>query len=335
MSYKAKSLIISGTKYKTHEISEAIESFNRQWQLFHSSDTDIQLFHYTTLKGLQGILDERMIWSSHTNSFNDPTELQYGKNLIVDELTARLNEIVIPEIQQMLKQIIYEVNIFIREYQNYVTCFCESGSLLSQWRSYAESGGGFSIGFVFTSETTYYHQIDELNESSYLALRKVVYEKEKQMQWVKTYVDKLLKAAEEALFRLNTTSGEVPIAWAEKAATQAINVFIELVISFKNPAFYQEAEWRIIKIKQASHKPGLLHFRQEKSELIPYLHTYICTSKSSHKFPINKIIVGPLSEPKQTKASIKLYVHKAAKLENKIAIDADSIFIDDARFRIR
>jgi hypothetical protein len=220
-------------------------------------------------------------------------------------------------------------------YHNYVTCFCESGNLLSQWRGYTDNGGGYSIGITFTSDTTFFQQIDNLQDDSYHILRKVVYEPKEQKDRISNYIQGLINASRTALARFESIADGIPSTWSSQAAPQAINVFIDLVISFKNPAFHEEADWRLVKVMQASHKPEFLHFREGKYGLIPYLHTYICEKRDVYKFPLNQITFGPFLDPPQATASIELLVHNVARSENPIQIDANIVGIKDAGFRIR
>ena len=40
-----------------------------------------ELFHYTTIEGLKGILENRCVWSTHFEYLNDSTEVIYGQTL--------------------------------------------------------------------------------------------------------------------------------------------------------------------------------------------------------------------------------------------------------------
>jgi len=336
MSYMAKSIWLLEPANYTSEIRHAMETFYKSWLPLHSKEDDIYLYHYTTLSGLQGILTNRMFWSSHSSSFNDPSELQYGKQLVKEELRKAKNYEDRREITKMLDELLNYVDVYDTIlYHNFVTCFCESGNLLSQWRGYADDGGGFSIGVTFSTDTSFFHEIDNLKDTSYLILRKVIYEPAKQKTLISKYIQSLIEASNTALNRFESSTYGIPTTWSVEAALQAINIFIELIISFKNPAFQEEAEWRLIKVIQASHKPELCHFRDTKSGLIPYLHTYICEKKDVHKFPLHQIRFGPLLDPSQTKSSLELLVHRLSKNANPIMMDANTISISDAGYRIR
>jgi Protein of unknown function (DUF2971) len=213
MSYEAKPQYLMDPLNNTQELEEVISDFYESWLTFHSRNENIKLYHYTNLDGLQGILNKRMLWSSHTGSFNDPAELQYGKDLIVSELTQKKNVVTHREIQTLLEELISLIKIYDTVfYHNYVTCFCESGNLLSQWRGYADSGGGYSIGLEFSPETSFYHQINNFQNSSYMILRKVEYELEKQKEWISSYIAALIEASGNAIARFEKSANGIPNA---------------------------------------------------------------------------------------------------------------------------
>ncbi len=66
-----------------------------------------------------------------------------------------------------------------------------------------------------------------------------------------------------------------------------------------------------------------------------YISRIICKNAEDHDFPLHQITIGPLAEPKQTKASIELFIHNTAMNESPIIINAQSVSITDAGFRIR
>ena len=66
------------------------------------------------------------------------------------------------------------INTF--KYNIFITCFSEEKDLLSQWKGYANSGFGYSIGFKFS-------QIIERQKMKYFnfaTLKKVIYDSDKQ-----------------------------------------------------------------------------------------------------------------------------------------------------------
>ena len=67
----------------------------------------------------------------------------------------------------------------------YIACFCEEGDLLSQWRGYAASGGGYALGLGGPL-------IARDEASSKVILRKVIYDPKKQRKVLEDWLDALL-----------------------------------------------------------------------------------------------------------------------------------------------
>jgi hypothetical protein len=76
-------------------------------------------------------------------SLNDAAEASYATNLIFETLTAHH-----PDIPQGSRETVEtQLNYLFPLYTPFITCFCENGDLLSQWRGYSDQGEGFAIGF--------------------------------------------------------------------------------------------------------------------------------------------------------------------------------------------
>jgi hypothetical protein len=121
------------------------------------------LFHYTTAAGLLGILETKRIWATDLRFLNDAQELTYGRQAVIDAIEARKLREIDPGkyaykgeagLQEAgaraeLFDLVLDHNrtsVGFCDYGVYVTCFCQNGDLLSQWRGY---GGdhGYSVEF--------------------------------------------------------------------------------------------------------------------------------------------------------------------------------------------
>jgi hypothetical protein len=336
MGYKAEALYLLNPAHFAQEIDGAIKDFYKLWLSRHSYENDKILYHYTDINGLKGIVTDRVFWSSHSRSFNDPEELQYGKDLVIQRLQYQLGNATDKNIIELLDDLTnFTESYDTIMYQNYITCFCENGNLLSQWRGYADSGGGYNIGVSINSDTAFYHSTDDLSISSSITLRKVIYDQEEQFVLVDKYLDMIVDAASKSI-ATNAKAG-IPLSktWATEAALQSVNILLDLLISFKNSAFQEEDEWRLIKVKQASSNPQTLHFRDGTSNLIPYLKTFMSNSHIDNTFPIKEITIGPQSEPNQAKAFIELYLHNSETSKSPIKLSAGGVVINPAGFRLR
>ncbi len=336
MSYDAKPIWFYQVSKSSSHIRQAIDKFYRSWLPEHSRSADLQLYHYTTLKGLKGIIGNRSIRLTHTSTLNDPTELKYGKELILSILNNELSNKHEEIIEKLLFALISQIEIFDEIiYQTYVACFCESSSLLSQWRAYGHRGGGYNLGFEFTSDTKFYHTPGHSEEESFVILRKIIYEPDKQKKLITDYVSLIVSYANDAIKYFKNHDG-IPKGWASSAALESASILFDLMLSFKNSVFSEENEWRLILTRTHWYKPDQLQFGENEKGLTPYIETHIIERKEDKTvFPLRTIKFGPMLDISSTKSALKLYVRKEAVSENNIKIDANKIHISDAGFSLR
>lgn len=336
MSYHAKEIWFYNPVRSTPQIRQAIENFWKFWLPEHSTDDDLQLYHYTTIDGLKGIIKNRSLWLTHTSTLNDPTELKYGKEIILNILHSEIGNRHEEIINKFLNSLIGEVNSFDEiMYEAYVACFCKSDNLLSQWRAYGHRGGGYNLGFTFTSNTKFYQTPDHTEKESHVILRKIIYDYNKQQKIVTEYISSIISYAKDAVKYFKNHDG-IPKIWESMAAMEAANILCDLMLSFKNPVFSEENEWRLILVRQSHHKAEQLQFKENENGLIPYFETYLIENIDANAFfPIHSIKFGPMLDVSSTKSALTLFVRKEAVLENNIKIKADAVRISGAGYSLR
>jgi hypothetical protein len=125
------------------------------------------VYHYTNAPGLLGIITSSALWASDVEFLNDAEELTYARTDVLDRLRIVADETASAidksnGAEQMRVEMIRNVVAELEKtaetsrsaaYHAYVTCFCESDDLLSQWRGYGGSGG-YAIGFRTASFPT-------------------------------------------------------------------------------------------------------------------------------------------------------------------------------------
>ena len=106
------------------------------------------LYHYTDAPGALGILSSSQIWASDAFFMNDTSELRYGLDIITDAWTRVRENVATSEQRECLDGFLHLIHgKFADFYSTYLSCFCEGGNLLSQWRGYGKPGSGFALGF--------------------------------------------------------------------------------------------------------------------------------------------------------------------------------------------
>jgi hypothetical protein len=105
------------------------------------------LYHYTTLTGLLGIVNSKVLWATDIRYLHDEKEfhlaLDITRSLLTELRDSSAPSTYAPFIPSLLSKIdaIDAPGIF-------VTCFTGNGDLLSQWRGYCGPEVGCSIGWT-------------------------------------------------------------------------------------------------------------------------------------------------------------------------------------------
>src|SRR5713226_3346939 len=144
--------------------AELLERINEGHRRFYDEYkpeeiTTPELYHYTTVTGLSGILETSSLFGTHIEFLNDTSEVTHAYEIaskVFRELEADANLI-----EGLVGTRIAEYGRFfftfpkiLRGDDAFVTSFCEADDLLSQWRGYGM--GGFAVGFKpLVSEGTF------------------------------------------------------------------------------------------------------------------------------------------------------------------------------------
>lgn len=321
MAYTSRPIYLQVPAVHTPELEDAIKPFHSDWLEKHTLDDGKQLFHYTDLNGLQGILKKRELWLSHISSLNDPFELKYGQNLVARELDNQI----VKEDDDNLREFYKSIKISVGSFGNFIhqpfiACFCESENLLSQWRAYANNGGGFNLGFEISDDSLITYDKSDLQNGFKPLLRKIIYKPEVQTSLIKDYLDKISEGYKKGIIG-KVSDGMDQNYHSAVMGSQASNLLLDLILSFKNPAFSEEKEWRLINITLDHHQPEKLNFRESEHGLIPYKQSYIYDKNDdSYAFPIKSIRLGPSVDQESQKSAIKLFLNHSAAIENELLI---------------
>lgn len=344
MVYRSQPLYLMSSASPTKEVQEAMDSYHSLWLAKHDLSEGSHLYHYTTLSGMRGILKDRALWYGHASSLNDPMEIQYGKKIISDVLNNVMKQQDQAEVRAFHMALLAQVEAFGKNmFHAFVVCFCESGNLLSQWREYADRGGGYCLGFAFSSATRFESDLGILGEGNSPYLRKVIYDEDEQRELVRRYVDAVCGAAKKALDRLSATPCSdqsislSPAVIMTRMAMHAVNVLLDMLLCFKHVAFKEEKEWRLVRVTREDYQPENLQFRETAHGLVPYrpTHIYDRQEDGQPQFPLRSISFGPTLDSVRTCAAINLLLHHTAKDQHPIALPSPyQIDITDPGYKL-
>ncbi len=107
------------------------------------------VYHYTSQQILSEILDTKEIWLSHALDMNDPSEIFFGIDVIINILTDTLNKnSKVLEFVQAEYEKMHDFNRFIHSAPIFIFSLTEKDDDLKQWVHYGNDSRGVSIELV-------------------------------------------------------------------------------------------------------------------------------------------------------------------------------------------
>lgn len=238
-------------------------------QVFPEKLPDI-IYHYTTQKGILGIIQTKEMWATQVHFLNDKNEIYLTFSLLKQELQHQFNKAQCPDYKAMMHSIL----TFLDEMDQGHICissFCERGDLLSQWRGYGNQGKGYAIGFDREKLTKIANQHN-------FVLWPCVYDPALQKELVSYLVDSWGQK-----FAYNKVTKEEMLTKIDVDVCQLAPIL-------KDESFSEEKEWRLVSSVVADESPRFA-FREGEFSLIPYYNFPVTDPETGHC--IDKIVVGP------------------------------------------
>lgn len=255
----------------------------------------MDLFHYCSNFAFLSILQERQIILSELTLSNDTLEGRWAKR-IFSQLCSE-DSVLAEHVEKLSSNF-----DFLTEFASAMGfCLSEDGDLLSQWRGYADNGAGLSIGF----NKEYLEKIRSLNDGG--TLQRVIYQHDEQKAELSQVMSEIKKQVGLGAFKPLFTGGllmTTPVSEADKKqiteASQALWMSYLFAIphlyTFKNPAFREEREWRLVYFLTSSkgsistNALGDLSFRATHDRVVPTRRV----SLVDNDVPIiRKVVLGP------------------------------------------
>lgn len=258
------------------------------------------LYHYTSFKGLLGIVDSGVLWTSDIRYMNDSAEMTHTADLLREEIRQRIagghpNP-------QLLNQFLDWVSYRITNgHMLFGASFRSNGNLLSQWRGYSALGKGVSIGF--NPEV-----IVQCAQHQRFQVGKCLYEPAEQRRLIAQIVE-----AVEALAEWHDDSAERacrPLAQAYYGVFEQIESdLLRIAALLKHPSFQEEEEWRIVSPVLTDYVASPVLFREGTSMLVPYLEFHLTVSKEE-PIILEHLYLGPTPNISLSMNSLAMFLAK-------------------------
>jgi Protein of unknown function (DUF2971) len=246
------------------------------------------LYHYTTWKGLLGIIESRSLWATNISFLNDRSEfrgaLRLLENRVEEWRTRHANLLTLPfrnaheEVVAMLTRLSQSV---------YVTSFSTQPDQLGQWRGYCSDNNAFSIGFDAA-------KLEKLAVKFGKDLGKIAILGECIYggQQKETKIDSLIETSESSEYQ----GGD------EFRAVVAMGM-IRLAPLCKDLSFQEEDEWRLVIYLVGGHRSNV-KFRDGNGLVIPYYEFNV--EEDGGQLPITSVKIGPVANADEWEISLKI-----------------------------
>lgn len=250
------------------------------------------IFHYTSEKGLKGIIEKRVIWATDVRFLNDTTEFEHGRQACTLELTSGRYSGEFGSICANAAKWLDGVG-----FSFYTASFCSGSDIVPQWRGYGAQGAGYALGFK-TSE------LAKLNEHFFVA--RVIYSEAEQRSGVRDILDGFALLWENEVKRTNARKEQI----AQAVAISMLTALTVLAVSLKSEMFAYEQEWRIVQIESDPEQRDYpLEFRESIGLLVPYVSLPLTNSKLGVPLlPVHSVTIGPMARLEEARAGLTTYL---------------------------
>ena len=260
--------------------------------------TPNNLYHYCSLSTFYNIIKNQSIWISDLRKSNDFLEIVWLRQLFERKMNEEFNKFI-------LKVPADSLDCFIQMRRNiserfriefsktWALCLSEEKDLLSQWRGYADNGSGISIGFKkdFFNNLRLLHTNRTTHQKASIFFDKVSYSKEEAINCIDT---------ETCLSKCSNCN---TISDFKITICHAITEIGKKASFFKNPAFIEEKEWRIVitflmdnfsgadlsSFNTDEYKFGKLDYIVSNNKLVSHFEIKFPNIKNA----ISEIVIGP------------------------------------------
>lgn len=266
-----------------------------------------ELFHYTSPAGLKGISQFRQFWASNIRYLNDATEYLHSIKLarsLVPELhglstvESGFFEFLLGEPRSGVEQTGHSAGL-----QYFVVSLSGHQDSLSQWRTYA-GRNGYAIGWRRTV-------LQKLAHSAGFELKPCNYDLDDQRRCLQALLESTLEMWREVKgFDSSwwlTPERADPVVWQRVLGLQEVfdARLSDSAVIFKDPAFIEENEWRLVGRGISWKQPLTLEFREGRTVLIPYTQFFLDVDRLQDEAR-TVICCGPNPEPMLAEQSVRL-----------------------------
>lgn len=234
-----------------------------------------RLFHYTSIRGVEGILLKKTIWASLLHFMNDSREWLYSLDLAKQSITKNIKMRSDPN----WTAFIAEVSDSLDRIAGLNVCVFSLTTMrnqLSQWRAYCPPEGGYNLEFAAEPLR------ENLNRHGF-ELKRCIYDPTVQQNAIDLVVEQVLNS-------VGALPDDNAIEQAREIALSEFSMKLsEIAPVLKHPDFKEEQEWRAFALVLSTDKR--MSYRVKGSVAIP--HCLLDLQPVNGVFPVVNVTIGP------------------------------------------
>lgn len=257
------------------------------------------LYHYTTLKGLLGIVNSSSLWASDITYMNDSAELKHSADLISLEVQDRIAK-GRGKADLLGRFVDWVLHRITNGHLLFAASFRSHGNLLSQWRGYSSHGKGVSLGFSADYIVSCAH-------SQNFRVCKCIYDPAMQRDLIRQIVDVVESQVEKQLSGHGTSFDRSSIY--QTVFAQIETDLLRIAAVLKHPSFQEEEEWRVVSPVITDNDKSHILFREANAMLVPYVE-YNLKPDPKKKLRLDHLFLGPTSNINISMNSLKMFLAK-------------------------
>lgn len=184
------------------------------------------LFHYTSMRGVQGIVTSKEFWLSDVRGMIDKKDGRYWLDVFRPIITRK-------SVPDCVKDVFNNTQSFGlgQHWHLYIVCLSEMAGLERQWQLYADESRGCAI--ELSSEALE----ENATGGTRYAYYRMLYDRPMQESFAERTIDTAIQLARQE----KLTASEANLYWEQYASF----MFLTCGVRFKDPDYKHEREWRV------------------------------------------------------------------------------------------
>lgn len=269
-----------------------MQGIGREKIIYQMFTTHNSLFHYTTMSGLLGIVENNCFWLTNLKYMNDLSEQKFAYEIV----NNTINKLKCDKCYSSKFINIINRSSSINTYRadRYAACFTSDGDSLPMWCMYGKESG-VSIEFDLTSN---FHFTIGPN----CFFEDIIYDCNILVEFVKIVVDLYHAAYNEFIYDSSSTFNST---LENILSMELSSKVVSHVDNFKNKRFSHESETRLLYSWKNDAK---IKHRVKNNLIVPYVEMPTKDLNNGKLLPITSIIIGPGEEQELVKQSVEDFI---------------------------